>query len=321
MNPLQNILRRISQAANDRDRRGVTEALAMAASKGFSNEATTFISQMNATDASFVASTLGPSKSEAVGLSVRNPGTGGGYQPGVIVSVSALAAPAYKSAGSIIEDSSGRTVPWPTHVAGDYALLVGVQTNIPSGSNDTLTTPAGFTLIDGVQGTSTNGLTVYITLWWARATSSSMTSPVIAQAGFGPGSALGQIFTFTGAGNVAPDVSSKTGGSTTSLSVSGATTSAANRLIVMIATLFNDTANFPTLASEANTDLTSVTEQADSGHTLAALSGQAQGIAMATGVKAAAGVYGNTTATWTEGAGNTGTYTSWAAMTVALVPG
>src|SRR6185312_12931981 len=100
----------------------------------------------------------------------------------------------------------------------------------------TLVTPAGFTLIGNVQGTAPNSTN--LSLWWNYATSSAMTSPVMPTQGLnaaGQGSALGQIFTFSGAMNSAPDVTSFTGGTGTPLSVSGATTTGSDRLVAVFA--------------------------------------------------------------------------------------
>lgn len=87
---------------------------------------------------------------------------------------------------------SAITVAWPTHATNDVAFLL-VETG---NETPTLTTPAGFELVHRVGfGTAGNTSASMLSLYWCRATSSSMTSPVVSMPGNHVG---GAIITFRG---------------------------------------------------------------------------------------------------------------------------
>ena len=72
-------------------------------------------------------------------------------------------------------------VAWPTHLTDDVAFLI-----LESDANDaetTLSTPAGFTLVEPSSATTTGGADTRLTIWWHRATSAAMATPTIGDAG------------------------------------------------------------------------------------------------------------------------------------------
>jgi hypothetical protein len=91
------------------------------------------------------------------------------------------------------------------------------------------------------------------------------------------------------------------------VSISGDTTTGADRLVLIFASQALDTANY--FAGWANADLTSLTEQFDVAHA----AGNSGGIALVSGSKAVAGAFGATTSTGTED-------TAWSGLVLAIVP-
>jgi len=86
------------------------------------------------------------------------------------------AAAAYQAAGTAAAATNNITVAWPTHQIGDIGLLIVETAN----QAVTLSTPAGFVEVtNSPQGTGTAGGTTAtrLSVFWARATSGSMTSP------------------------------------------------------------------------------------------------------------------------------------------------
>ena len=112
----------------------------------------------------------------------------------VALKPSGATPPSFQAAGSQVGSTGAATVAWPTHVTDDIALLV-VETANESVS---LSTPAGFVEVTGSPaGLGTAGATgaTRVTLFWCRATSSTMTSPVVADAG---DHVIARIYTFRG---------------------------------------------------------------------------------------------------------------------------
>ncbi len=239
-----------------------------------------------------------------------------GMLPGSLLGTSGAAAvvtvpPAWKANGTIVSTASGtKTVAWPTHVAGDTALLVEVRCAFDSTATPTLTTPAGFALVDTFEGIF-NTISTRITVWSCTATGAAMASPVIATfTGIGHRAA---ITTFSGCHATPVDVSSGVGAIAydgLAMAITGDTTTHDNELVVVAAGSFRNGTGSD-VGSWANAGLTAVTERYDS-H--AAVGGEIIALALTTGVKAAQGAYGNTTATWD------GSYAVWAGITVALRP-
>lgn len=200
---------------------------------------------------------------------------------------------------------------WPVgHQTNDIGLLilVGIGNNAYS-----LSTPAGFVeLPSSPQHDGASSLNARLHVWWCRATSSSMSAPTIQNA-TSADAKLAVIVTFRGctaSGNPWDVTSGNTTALGTAVSVSGNTTTVANALIVSINGA-KITSNVDEVGSFANADLANLTEQFDASCNI----GAGGNLWIGTGVKAAAGVYGATTATLA-----TSTAQSQAAITIALKP-
>lgn len=203
---------------------------------------------------------------------------------------SAFAAPSFQASGYVDNGKKALTLYWPTHVSGDVALLV-VQT---MNQTATLSTPAGFVEIaSSPQGTGTAGSqsATRLTVFWARATSSAMGSPTVADSGENQ---VAQIFTFRG---VAPsgDPWNVTAGNTasaasSSFSIPGATTTVDDTLVVALVANAID-ANDPQASNWSNSTLLNLTERGDVNQR----TNRGGGFALATGVKATSGAYAATT--------------------------
>jgi len=222
-------------------------------------------------------------------------------------------AATFQAVGATASNSAGgdATPAWPTHVADDIAILEVSQAK--ASANDpgvaTLSTANGFAAITGadrgsVHNPGIGGSGVHVTAFWCRATSSSMSSPVVA--GIADAVINARILTIRGAitsGDPWDVVSTAANNASgTAVTITGATTTGADRLVVVVTAGSIASA---TISSYANADLTSVTERNDSG-TQCHLSS-------ATGDKATAGAYGNTTATLSSAS-------AWAGLTIAIKP-
>jgi len=216
-----------------------------------------------------------------------------------------LAAPQFQAAGAENSGTGSVTVNWPAHAAGDVALLF-VETT--GGEVATLSTAAGFVQVAGSpQDTGAGADSTRLTVFWARATSSSMASPIIADPG---NHVYARILTYRGvisAGNPW-DV---TGGGikstpSTVVTVTGVTTTVTDTLIVQAVAHGRDSNN-PHFSGQANANLLNLTERGDSGSN----AGNGGGFAVWDGVKVSAGATGNTTANITNSVVN-------AFLTIAL---
>lgn len=198
-----------------------------------------------------------------------------------------MAAPTFVAAGTPVGSTGAVTVVAPgARQAGD-GLLLFVET-----ANQTVVTPAGWQELPGSpQGTGSAGgssstrLTTYARI-------ADGTSADDASVGDGIDHVFAVILAFRGtpaSGNIWDVTSGGTEGLDSSISVPGATTTGLDRLIVIAVAVENDGASF---SSWANSSLTDVTERFDDGTS----SGNDGALGIATGVKATAGAYGNTTA-------------------------
>lgn len=217
-----------------------------------------------------------------------------------------MAAPVYQTKGTRIDSSGTATVVWPAHLIDDVALLIVESAN----EVVTLSTPAGFAQVTGSpQGTGTAAgvAATRITLFWCRATSAAMASPVVADAG---NHVVAQILTFRGCETTGNPWNVTAGdalaSASTSVSIPGATTTVDQCLVVAIATTATD-ASPAVIGSWVNASLVSITEREDIGGT----AGNGGGYGVATGEKAVAGTYSATTATF-------GTSTVQGRISVAL---
>jgi len=215
-------------------------------------------------------------------------------------------SPTYQAAGTAQSGTGAITVPWPAHQAGDIALLFVESCG---GQAATLSTPAGFANVtNSPQATGAGTAGTRITVFWCRATSSSMSSPTVADPG---NHVYGRILTFrsvVATGNpwdVTAGGTKATASTTTTFGT--VTTSVNNDLIVLAASRDNDS-TAAAWSNWTNANLSSLTERSDEGTT----SGNGGGVGVATGVKSTAGSTGSTTATVTSSVDGH--------MTIALKP-
>lgn len=198
-----------------------------------------------------------------------------------------MAAPTRQAEGAFQAGGAVQlTVPWPAHQTDDVALLVISS----AGAIAALTTPAGFVEIPG-SPQSTTGL--FGAVFWCRATSGSMTSPVT---GTGSNNISAVIVTARGCVNSGDpwDVISESvkAVTSTSTSITGDTTTDVDRLIYYLAARGSDFAANQ-YSGESDGTVTNLTERVDNG----TVTGNGGGIGVWTADKAAAGAYGPMTAT------------------------
>ena len=209
------------------------------------------------------------------------------------------ALPAFGAAGSAVSGTGALSPAWPTHAANDIALMIvaTVQATVDPG-DPTLSVAAGFTLLASALSVFGGGAqNARCSVFIARATSSGMTAPTIAD-GYDIG--LARILTFTGCSSsgVASDCVDVLGPDwgndayDVAVAVTGpvAPTSDVRRLAVIA--IGGYAVGATTASGWANSDLSSVTEIADS-------FGDGMNLAAATGAKLTAGTFGTTTATLT----------------------
>ena len=224
-----------------------------------------------------------------------------------------MAAPTFQSiSGHYFTSGVGNAITpvWPTHASGDIALLYVETANEDFEFLDR----AGFAKMPGSpQGTGVTpgaAVSVRLSIYWCRATSATMRSPVIQAPLVDHISAAiivvrgciqtGNPWDLTGIGyNMVS--------SGTAVSIPGATTSVADCFVVLAVANATDTASAQTSGySNANF---AVTERFDANTT----SGLGGGFALATGVAASAGLFPNSPATLA-------TDSAQARYTVALKP-
>lgn len=216
--------------------------------------------------------------------------------------------PYVKAVGAQTHTTGGdATVVWPTHAAGDIALLF-VETG-DGGSDPVLGTAAGFVAVTGSPVDENTSPSTKLAVFWCRATSNSMASPVVT----GPGNhCLANIITFgdcLAAGDPTNVVATgvQTPGAST-LSIPGATTTLDKCLVVAAATTSVDGGSLAWASAQANSDLSDVHEVLD----IRTDDGGGGGIQVAVGTMSVAGAYGATTVTTSS--------TTSAMMSVALAP-
>ncbi len=210
---------------------------------------------------------------------------------------------AFQAAGTAVSGTGNVTVVWPAHAINDIALLFVESAGAEAAA---LGTPAGFVQVPG--SPQTTGAGTRLTVFWARATSAAMASPVVTDPG---NHAYARIMTYRGAITTGNPWDVTVGGAkttaSTSVSLTGVTTTVPNTLIVQAASreLDSTAAAFSVIT---NGNLTSITERVDGGGT----AGNGGGFAVWDGVLANPGATGNTTATVTNSVN--------AFLTIALRP-
>ncbi len=205
----------------------------------------------------------------------------------------AQAAPFFQAAGAVEEGTGAVSPAWPAHAIDDIALLFVESTG---GQAATLSTPAGFVEIANspqATGTGTNG--TRLTAFWARATSTAMATPTVADPG---DHVIAQILTYRGAITTG-DPWDVTGGGvkatiSTSVNATGVTTTVNNTLII-VAISQDDDSNFDAFSGWTNTNLTSHAERVDTAENTGG--GNGGGFGVSDGVMTTAGATGDTTAT------------------------
>src|SRR5437867_630880 len=202
--------------------------------------------------------------------------------------------PRYQAAGGVVSGTNTTlSVPWPAHAINDIGLLIIETQNqaVTLGTNAANWTP----VTNSPQGTGTTSTGTQLTVFWSRATSTSMGN--VGLTGTSMDHQIAQIITFRGVvatGNpwdvTAGDVTPST---TTAVSIPGATTTVQDTLVAAIVSNGSDINAAQIPGGFTNSDLSSVTKQQDN-QTTASGGG---GFTVATGSKATAGTYGPTSAT------------------------
>lgn len=217
--------------------------------------------------------------------------TGGWLHPGEV-----QAAAVWQATGTVQQGTGALTVAWPTHQTGDVALLFVETPNVAAA----LTTPNGFVEIANspqATGTANAAGGTRLTVYWARATSAAMASPVLAAVA---NHQIAVILTFRGVRSVGNPFDTTAGSvkaaASTSTTFPSVTTTAANNLIVLAAAVDLDLASTAVWSSFTNAALTNITERFDQ----AIATGVGGGLGIATGVKATAGATGTSTGALTS---------------------
>jgi Tfp pilus assembly protein PilX len=236
---------------------------------------------------------------------ITSTGTVGNAQR--IVRASVTSAPVFRTAGTAVSGTGAVSPTWPAaHAINDIALLFIESCG---GEAATLSSPAGFVAVtNSPQATGAGILGTRITVYWARATSTAMAAPTVADPG---NHVYAQIITYRGVINTGNPWNITGGGvqtpASTSVTVTGVTTTGPNKLIVQAVARDNDSAA-AAFSAQTNANLQNITERSDAGTT----SGNGGGFAVWGGVLETGSATGNTTATVTSSIN--------AFLTIALLP-
>jgi len=220
-----------------------------------------------------------------------------GTTTGVVWSfTTAAAGPTFVAAGAVASGTGAITPALPSGIAANDILLLSLETanqaiSISNQNGGTWTEVTG-----SPQGTGTASGTdaTRLTVFWSRY-NGTQGAPTTSDSG---NHQLGRMIAVRGAITSGNPWDVTAGGveatSDTSGSIPGATTTVANTLVVAaIATSLPDAIGTANFSAWANSNLTSVTERTDNTKN----AGNGGGLGIATGEKATAGVYGNTTVT------------------------
>jgi type II secretory pathway pseudopilin PulG len=222
------------------------------------------------------------------------------------ITMNCSGSPTYQAAGTAQSGTGAITVAWPAHQAGDIALLFVESCG---GQAATLSTSAGFTNVtNSPQATGAGTAGTRITVFWCRATSSSMSSPTVADPG---NHVYGRILTFRGVTTTGNPWDVTEGGTKATASTTttfGTVTTTVNNDLIVLAASRDNRSTAAAWSNWTNANLSSLTERSDGGTT----SGNGGGIGVATGVKSTAGAIGSSTALVTSSVDGH--------MTIALKP-
>ncbi len=210
-----------------------------------------------------------------------------------VSAVALAAAPTFQAVGAEVGGEAAVSPAWPTHAVNDIALLF---VESAGGEEATLSTAAGFVRVTGSpQATGTGTAGTRITVFWARATSTKMGAPTVADPG---DHVYAQIITYRGVINTGAPWDVTDGGvkaaAADSVTVTSVTTTVVDTLIVQAVARHNNSAA-EAFGVPINTNLTSITVRFDAGTDI----NNGGGFAVWDGGKATAGATGDTTATVT----------------------
>lgn len=213
-----------------------------------------------------------------------------------------MALPAFVSIGSGVGSvaSAGISVPWGSHSAGNFGLLL-VET-----ADEAVSTPAGWTAVDGGTARQIAGVG-RITAFYKFAASGAESNASVADPG---DHCYGRIIVFSGVHATSPIhrcAGSGGSASTTAGSCPSIFTEFNDCMIVAILGWSGDTAG-PMASGQTNANLDNVTERGDEG----TADGNGGGLVITTGEKPSAGSITHTTMTLTASA--------YESMTIALRP-
>lgn len=203
------------------------------------------------------------------------------------------ALPSFVAAGASAAGQASITVPWPVggHQADDIGLLF---VESAGGEPANLGTAAGFAAVTGspyATGATTAG--TRLSVYWCRATSGSMTSPVVTDPG---NHAYGRILVFRGCTTTGDPWDATGGGvkaaAAANATVTGVTTTVDNTLVVQALAWDLDNAG-ALVTAQTNAGLANVTNRSNEGTAL----GTGGGFSVWTGEKATAGATGDTAVT------------------------
>jgi hypothetical protein len=205
--------------------------------------------------------------------------------------------------------TGNQAVAWPAHQAGDIGLLFIESTG---GQAATLAVAQGFTAVtNSPQNTGAGTAGTRISVFWARATSASMASPEVSIATGDHGHAVILVYrNVISVGNPwgTNPVGGTKGTASTSVTVTGLTTSINYALVVQAVSRDNDSAA-AAFSAQTNGNLSAIAERYDGG----TISGNGGGLGIWEGLNATDDAIGNTTATVTSSVN--------AFITIELVPG
>jgi len=231
-----------------------------------------------------------------VSLTATNAGGSDGETKTNYISVQTSGAPTFVAAGAVAYGTGAITPALPAGIAANDILLLSLETANQAISISNQNGGTWSAVANSPQGTGTAGGTsaTRLTAFWSRY-NGTQGAPTTSDSG---NHQIGRIIAIRGAATSGDPWNVTAGGvestADTSGAIPGATTTVASTLVVAaIATSLpdaNGTANF---SAWTNANLVSVTERTD--NTRGA--GNGGGLAVATGEKATAGAYGNTTVT------------------------
>jgi len=212
------------------------------------------------------------------------------------ITVSVASTPTFVAAGSVASGTGTITPALPAGIASNDILLLFVETanQACSISNQNGGTWTAVTNSPQYTGTAGGTAATRLTVFWSRY-NGTQGAPTVSDSG---NHQIGRMVALRGATTSGNPWDVTAGGveatADTSGAIPGATTTVDKCLVVAaIATALPDATGTANFSAWANANLTSVTERTDN----TANAGNGGGLAIATGEKATAGVYGSTTVT------------------------